>query len=144
MANYLVAEAEKLIHADVSAVWDALLNPEKIKQYLYGFEAISDWKVGSPITFRGEMDGQVFEDKAIIRFMEPRTKFGYSYWSLYFGTEDKLENYVDFTFFLEPDGENTKLKVTRGNNNTAEECEKQREGCKIFLDNINDVIEKSK
>jgi len=35
------------INAPAAKVWDALINPELIKQYLFGTEAISDWEVGS-------------------------------------------------------------------------------------------------
>ena len=53
MLKGLVARKEIVINAEVSAVWDALINPELIKQYLFGTEAISEWKIGSTIVFRG-------------------------------------------------------------------------------------------
>jgi uncharacterized protein YndB with AHSA1/START domain len=43
------------INADPSSVWDALTNPEKTKEYFFNCEVFSDWKVGSPITFKGRM-----------------------------------------------------------------------------------------
>ncbi|MBL4624123.1 MAG: hypothetical protein JKY42_03145 [Flavobacteriales bacterium] len=32
------------INASTEQVWDALINPEKIKVYLFGTETITDWK----------------------------------------------------------------------------------------------------
>lgn len=32
-------------------LWDALTNPEFTRQYWFGIDVISDWKVGSPMTY---------------------------------------------------------------------------------------------
>lgn len=50
------------IKTSAENIWDALTNPEKIKVYLFGTEAITDWKVGSPIVFQGEYDGHTYKD----------------------------------------------------------------------------------
>ena len=42
------------IQASADAVWDVLVNPDKIKEYLYGTEAISDWEEGASLVFQGE------------------------------------------------------------------------------------------
>ncbi|MEO5776580.1 MAG: SRPBCC domain-containing protein [Flavobacterium sp.] len=44
-----------VIKAEPSAVWDALTNPEKTQQYFFNCRVISQWKSGSPITFKGRM-----------------------------------------------------------------------------------------
>lgn len=57
------------IRAEPSAVWDALTNPEKTKEYFFNCEVHSEWKVGSPISFKGkiflikkiEMHGTILE-----------------------------------------------------------------------------------
>jgi uncharacterized protein YndB with AHSA1/START domain len=43
------------IKSEPSAVWDALTNGEKTKQYFFNCRVISQWKEGSPITFKGRM-----------------------------------------------------------------------------------------
>lgn len=45
------------LRADPTAVWNALTNPELTKQYFFGCEALSDWKVGSVLDYRCEFDG---------------------------------------------------------------------------------------
>jgi hypothetical protein len=45
------------IKADKVKVWAALTTPLTIRQYLYGAETITDWKVGSPIVFQGDVQG---------------------------------------------------------------------------------------
>ncbi|MBS1193689.1 MAG: hypothetical protein H6R28_89, partial [Methanomicrobiales archaeon] len=58
MARGLIARASVTIRAPVSRVWDALVSPALIKQYMFGTDAVSDWKVGSPITWNGEWQGR--------------------------------------------------------------------------------------
>jgi uncharacterized protein YndB with AHSA1/START domain len=135
------ASASVEISAGVDSVWDALINPEIIKEYLYGFDAVSDWGKGSPIIFRGEYEGQIFEDKAVITAMEPNKLFSYSYWSPFFQTDDKPENYLDYTFEISSSGYGTMLSITCGNLKSEEEVDKQREGCAIFAGNIKKAIE---
>ena len=66
MKDKFIAEAKTTIHAPASKVWDALTKPELIKQYLFGTDVISDWKVGSPITYKGEWQGKSFEEYALV------------------------------------------------------------------------------
>jgi len=49
----LIARQSVFIKAPPERVWRALTDPEMIRQYLFGTDAESDWKVGSPIRYRG-------------------------------------------------------------------------------------------
>jgi uncharacterized protein YndB with AHSA1/START domain len=61
-----------MLKADASKVWDALVNPDLTRQYMFGCEVISDWKQGSPITWRGSSKGaeKIFAE-GWIRKIEP-------------------------------------------------------------------------
>jgi hypothetical protein len=52
------------INATRGEVWNALTDPEKVKQYMHGTEMSTDWNDGSPIVWRGEWKGRSYEDKA--------------------------------------------------------------------------------
>ncbi|MDB5281517.1 MAG: hypothetical protein JWO06_592 [Bacteroidota bacterium] len=54
MSQYIVRKSVR-IKAEPSKVWEALTSPEKTKKYFYNCEVLSDWKAGSPITFKGKM-----------------------------------------------------------------------------------------
>lgn len=54
MKDYIVKK-KVLINAPPSVVWDALTNPQKTRKYFFNCEVFSDWKVGSPITFKGKI-----------------------------------------------------------------------------------------
>jgi len=54
MKNNLIAKTSATIDASVAKVWDALVNPEAIKQYMFGTNVATDWQEGSSITWKGE------------------------------------------------------------------------------------------
>lgn len=105
----------KTIHlnAKPTAVWDALTDPAKIKQYFFGVEVVSDWKAGTPIVFQGEYEGQSFQDKGNILDIEKERLLQYNYWSGFSGLEDKPSNYSVVTYELTPSGEGTQLHLSQ-------------------------------
>ena len=115
MAAKLVARAAITIGADAARVWDALTDPVQIKQYLFGTDAVSDWKVGSPVVFRGEWQGTRYEDKGTILKALPGRLLSMTYWSSVSGLEDRPENYATVTYELAADGGGTRLTITQDN-----------------------------
>jgi uncharacterized protein YndB with AHSA1/START domain len=57
MSKGLIAKASISINAPVGKVWDALTNPEAIKQYMFGTNVISDWKKGR-VQLSGKENGK--------------------------------------------------------------------------------------
>jgi uncharacterized protein YndB with AHSA1/START domain len=49
MSQALIANVSIIIDAPTDKVWDALVNPAAIKQYMFGTYVATDWHVGSPI-----------------------------------------------------------------------------------------------
>lgn len=50
MNNNLIARASITINAPAEKVWSALVNPEAIKQFMFGTNVATDWRAGSTIT----------------------------------------------------------------------------------------------
>ena len=65
MKKELIVNKTFEINTDLLDVWDALINPEKIKKYFFGIDFITDWEVGSPILFQYEMEGKKLKIKEI-------------------------------------------------------------------------------
>jgi uncharacterized protein YndB with AHSA1/START domain len=115
MKNNITGRASININASASKVWEALITPSIIKKYFFDTNAISDWKVGSPLIFRGEWEGKTYEDKGVILDKIPQKLFRYSYWSSMSGIEDKPENYVIVTYELSGNSSQTRLTITQEN-----------------------------
>ena len=88
MSANLIAKASTSISAPASRVWEALTNPELIKKYLFGTQAVSDWKEGSSLEFKGEWEGKKYLDKGIILKSEPEKLFQYTYLSSFSNLPD--------------------------------------------------------
>jgi len=115
MNRKLIATTSLSMHATPAEVWQALINPEVIKEYLHGTETVTDWKLGSPILFSGEWQGKPYIDKGVILDINPERVLSYSYWSSMSGTDDFEDNYAHITFHISPYDEETTLTITQDN-----------------------------
>jgi uncharacterized protein YndB with AHSA1/START domain len=112
------------IDAPKADVWDALTNPEKVEQYMHGTKMSTDWREGSPISWKGEWKGKAYEDKGKVLEVEPERLLRYTHWSPMGGSEDKPENYHTLTYELAGEDGKTTLTLTQDNNPTQEEADK--------------------
>ena len=142
MNNKFTAQATTLVNAPASKVWDALTNPSLIKQYLYGTEVTSDWKAGSPITYKGEWEGKSYEDKGEILQIEPDKLLVSTFWSSLAGLPDLPENYKTVRYELFSEGDATKLTITQDNNATQEEADHSTQNWTTVLDKLKELLEK--
>ncbi len=129
------------IEASISKVWEALTNPELIKQYLFGTETITDWKKGSPIIYKGVWEGKTYEDKGHILDIEKEKLFVYSYWSSFSGKEDVPENYAIVRYELTKDKLNTIFTVTQDGIATQEALDHSMQNWSSIMDNLKKLVE---
>ncbi len=141
MSGKFTAKATTTIHAPVSKVWQALVNPEIIKQYLFNTDVISDWQVGSPILYRGEWQGKPFEDKGKILEIEPEKLLVSTHWSPLSGVPDSAENYHTVTYILLDKGDSTAVTLTQDNNASEEEKEHSEQNWKAVLEGMKKLLE---
>lgn len=105
-----------VINAPAAQVWDALTNPELVKQWQYGSQLLTDWQVSNPIRFRSEWQGQVFEQWGTVLEVEPERLARYSLFAPRPDLEDMPKNYfmMSYVLTLEPNG--TVLTVIQEDN----------------------------
>jgi uncharacterized protein YndB with AHSA1/START domain len=130
------------IKAGAEKVWDALINPDKIRQYLFGTNARSDWKKGSTLTFEGEWEGKKYKDQGVITDIREKQLLQYTYLSDMSGMEDKPENYILVTFKMGSNGEHTTLSLTQDGAANQEALEHSAKNWKMVLEKIKEVVEK--
>ena len=84
------------ILAPARKVWLALTVPDLVKQWQYGSDLLTTWKVGTPIIFRNNWNGQVFEQKGTVLEFVPESRLKYS---LFFPRPD-LRDIPEHCFFM--------------------------------------------
>jgi uncharacterized protein YndB with AHSA1/START domain len=141
MSVNLIAKASVKIDAPASKVWKALTTPELIKQYFFGTNTISDWKVGSTLEFRGVWEGKEYVDKGFILQSLPEKLFQYSYLSSFSPLEDKPENYANITYELDEENGTTMLSVKQENVADEKTREHSEQNWAMVLDNLKKMLE---
>ena len=141
MKNDITGKASIVIDAPRAEVWDALTNPAQIRKYFFGTEAISDWKKGSPLYFRGEWEGKKYEDKGTILENKKEELLKYNYWSSMSGIEDKPENYVIVTYGLNDVDGKTRVTITQENIPTEEMKTHSEQNWNKVLGDLKNLLE---
>ncbi|ABK03801.1 uncharacterized protein YndB with AHSA1/START domain [Arthrobacter sp. PvP102] len=136
-----VAEASVLVEAPRSRVWQALTDPEIVKQYFLGTTVTTTWREGEPVTFAGEWKGKRYEDKGIVLENRPEDLLRISHYSPLTGLPDVPENYhtVEYRLDEQPDG--TQVTITQGNNKSDSEAEESAKLWAIVLGNLKGLLE---
>jgi len=138
----LISKSSIDLNASSPKIWEALVNPEIAKEYFFGAEIVTDWKVGSPITLKGEFNGNKYEEKGVLLNVEPNTQLQYSHWSNFDGLPDKLENYRTWTFDLDEKDGATQLSITEDNIPTEKQKNRSDEFWNEALLKIKRLVEK--
>ena len=127
MSTALVVKNSISINAPIAKVWDALVNPEQTKKYMFGCETVSDWKVGSPLLWRGHYEGQdmVFVKGNIVE-IQPEKFLAYTTIDPN-NTDiaDLPENYLTVTYSLSSEDGHTLLTVTQGDYSKVSDGERR-------------------
>jgi len=139
-----VAEVQTTIDAPVARVWQALITPEDIKRYMFGATVVSDWKEGSPISWKGEWQGKRFEDKGQILRMDPERQLRYSHWSPLSSQPDQPENYHTVTIDLGEEQGRTRVRLTQDNNPSEEARAHSEKNWRTMLDGLKKLLEEKR
>ena len=142
MDRGLVAKASIVINAPVGKVWNALINPDVIKQYMFGTTLVSDWREGSPIVWKGEWQGKKYEDKGVILQLKPKRLIQYSHFSPLSGKPDTPENYHTVTIEIVSDEAATAVSLSQDNNENEEERKHSEKNWQMMLEGLKKLLEK--
>ncbi|TCV19563.1 uncharacterized protein YndB with AHSA1/START domain [Sphingobacterium alimentarium] len=131
---------QTIIKAPIDKVWNALTNPEMVKQYFFGSNQETDWDVGSKVLWTGEYDGTTYVDKGVVLEYLPNKKLSYSYLSSWSGLDDKPENYLLVSYEVTPTESGTELIISQSNYD-EEKAKYSSENWKIVVDGLKNLIE---
>ncbi len=117
MAVETVFNKSIIIHSYIQAVWDALIVPEAMQQWMSEFpiEVKTNWEVGQPITITGALYKKPFQNNGTVLAFDKERKLSYTHLSSISRLPNEPASYSVLEFVLEPDGDNTKLSLTISN-----------------------------
>jgi len=136
-----IAKAAITIDAPAAKVWQALVDPDAIQQYMFGTNVTTDWREGSPIVWKGEWQGKSYEDKGVLLEVKPERTLKYSHFSPLSGLPDKPESYHTVTIELSGKGDQTEVSLSQDNNPTEEAREHSEKNWETMLAGLKKYLE---
>jgi uncharacterized protein YndB with AHSA1/START domain len=140
------SQVKTTVNAPPAAVWKALTNASSLKQFFFGSDIVTDWRIGSPILFRGNWKGKPYEDKGTIQSFDVDRRLAFTHWSPLSKLEDKPENYQTVSFDLRPVSGGTEVVLTQINQNddeplTPENRQEYAKNWSMLLDGLKKSLE---
>ncbi|WP_339810762.1 SRPBCC domain-containing protein [uncultured Imperialibacter sp.] len=136
------------IAAPASKVWDALVNPEHTKKYMFGCEPITNWQPGSSIKWIGVFDGKEIEAvTGKVVSIDKGKSLAYTTFDPNGTYSDLPENHLVVTYSLVEKGGSTEFTVTQGDYSTVAEGQKRYDdtmnegGWAGILEQIKGIVE---
>lgn len=140
--NDFLATANTSINSSKREVWDALVNPAAIKQYMFGADVESGWREGSEIIWKGEFEGKKYEDRGVILKIEPEKMLSYSHYSPLSGKPDISDNYHFVTILLADGADRTEVSLTQDNNADENARLQSERNWTVMLEGLKAYVEK--
>jgi uncharacterized protein YndB with AHSA1/START domain len=111
------------VNAPIEILWKILTDPKFIRQYMFGCNAETDWKPGSPLLWRGAADGVVYVKGHVVR-CDPPHSLEYTIFDPNSKIADIPANYLTMRYELKADGgHGVTLEITQGDFATVEDGE---------------------
>ena len=124
-------------------LWHMLTDPEEIKAYFWGTEVTTDWKAGSPISFKGEWEHQTYEDKGTIIDIQPEKLIRYNYWSSFWGEDISPDERSIITYQIREISDGfVELMVIQEGFKDEQSLNHSKTNWNGIMNNIKNIIEK--
>ncbi len=140
-------ELKTTISTNPEGVWDALTNPDKIEQYMFGARCESDWKPGSKANFFVTQDEkEITVTKGEVIRVQENKLLEHTLFPANSNIDDTPENYIVILYELDPISDSeTELTITQKGykyvENGLERYIETQKGWKVALPKLKEVAE---
>jgi hypothetical protein len=104
------------INAPIAKVWEALTQPELVKKWQMGSDLLTDWKVGSEIRFKNDVEGQILEQWGRVLEFTPYEIIKYTLFVPAPDLKDSPENYFTMSYVLSQNIDSVHLLINQEDN----------------------------
>jgi len=139
--NDFTANVAIAINSNRTRVWEALVSPSAIKQYMFGADVESLWHEGSNISWKGEFNGKQYQDKGVILKLEPEKMLKYSHYSPGSGKPDEPDNYHIVTIMLADGADRTEVSLVQENNENEQAQLESEKNWNAMLEALRQYVE---
>jgi len=137
MSKGLTVTRKIEINATPAKVWQALIDPVLIKQYMFGTDAVVDAWHGGKITYKGEWQAKSYEDISNIVKFEPEKLLQVTHESNLSSPDD----YHLVTYALDDIGNGTLFTVQQDNAKTEEQVAEMGKNWEMILQGLKKTVE---
>jgi uncharacterized protein YndB with AHSA1/START domain len=115
------------VDAPLETLWKVLTDSNFIRQYMFGCNAETDWKSGSPLLWRGAADGILYVKGHVVS-VEPPYRLAYTVFDPNSAIADTPSNYLTVSYHLSKRGDHgSLLEITQGDFASVENGQKRYE-----------------
>jgi hypothetical protein len=104
------------INAPIAKIWEALTQPELVKKWQLGSDLLTDWKVGSEIRFKNDVEGQILEQWGRVLEFTPYEIIKYTLFVPAPDLKDSPENYFTMSYVLSQNSDSVHLLINQEDN----------------------------
>jgi uncharacterized protein YndB with AHSA1/START domain len=141
MNDDFTAVVSTTINAPAEVVWDAFLNPDAVRLFMFGATVRSDWHEGHPITWSGTWEGKRYEDKGTLLRVKPLRVLKFTHFSALSGKPDRPENHHVVTIELTPRGHQTDVTITQERNESLEAKQRSEQNWRAILASLKGLLD---
>ena len=131
------------IKAPIQKVWEIITNPETVKQWQFGSDLTTDWKIGSDIKFSTVWEGVTYLQWGKVLDIKRNELVKYSLFAPRPDLEDKQENYFIMSYVLTALNGQTKLEIIQEDNRTGAVQEEPQGEENPILKSLKELAEKN-
>ncbi|TRX51985.1 hypothetical protein FNH22_22690 [Fulvivirga sp. M361] len=127
MSESMIINEKIAFKSNKKEVWNLLTDPGMTKKYMFGCAVLSDWNLGSSITWKGLTEGgdEIIYVKGRITEIIEGERVSFTMFDPNMGIEDKPENYINLTYTLEDSETGTILQLIQEGFEGVENAEKR-------------------
>lgn len=144
MSEEMVVTDSITIDAPQSRVWETLVSPAMTRKYMFDCEAVSDWKPGSTLEWKGATDGKVYVKGNVVEIDEGKY-LRYTVFDPNGNMKDIPSNYLTVDYRLSDQDGRTLLEVSQGDFAAVENGQKRYEdtvnGWGMTMQRIKEIAE---